>query len=100
MLGDLQFALRILRKTPGFTAIAVLSLALGIGANSAMFSLADALIFRPLPVPRPGQVVTVSDSAPDLAVAPQGFLSYPDYLDLRDKNKSFAGLAAASYTFV
>ncbi len=100
LLGDIQYALRILRKTPGFTTVAVLSLALGIGANSAMFSLADALIFRPLPVPKPNQVVTVSDSAPDLALAPQGYISYPDYVDLRDKNKSFAGLAAAAYTFV
>ena len=100
MLSDIQYALRILRKTPGFTAVAVLSLALGIGANSAMFSLADALIFRPLPVPSPNRVVTISDSAPDLAVAPQGNISYPDYVDLRDKNKSFAGLAAAAYTFV
>jgi len=100
MLSDIQYAVRVLRKTPGFTAIAVLSLALGIGANSAMFSLADALLFRPLPVPGPSQVVTVSDSAPDLAIAPSGYLSYPDYVDLRDKNKSFAGLAAAAYTFV
>src|ERR1700683_5450243 len=100
MLSDIQYALRILRKTPGFTAIAVLSLALGIGANSAMFSLADALIFRPLPVPRPTQVLTVSGSAPDLTVAPSGNISYPDYVDLRDKNKSFAGLTAAAYTFV
>jgi putative ABC transport system permease protein len=100
MLSDIQYALRILRKTPGFTAVAVLSLALGIGANSAMFSLADALLFRPLPVPSPNGVVTVRDSAPDLAVAPQGNISYPDYVDLRNKNKSFAGLAAAGYTFV
>lgn len=100
LLGDIQYAFRVLRKTPGFTTIAVLSLALGIGANSAMFSLADALLFRPLPVLRPNQVVTVSDSAPDLALAPQGYISYPDYVDLRDKNKSFAGLAAAAYAFV
>ena len=100
MLGDIQFALRILRKTPGFTAIAVLSLALGIGANSAMFSLADALLFRPLPVPSPSRVVTVSDAAPDLPVGTFGNISYPDYLDLRDKNKSFAGLTALTYTSV
>lgn len=100
MLSDIQFAFRILRKTPGFTAIAVLSLALGIGANSAMFSLADALLFRPLPVPSPSRVVTVSDAAPDLPVGSFGNMSYPDFVDLRDKNKSFAGLTAVAYTSV
>src|SRR5580693_595515 len=100
MLSDIQFAFRVLRKTPGFTAIAVLSLALGIGANSAMFSLADALLFRPLPVPSPSRVVTVSDAAPDLPVGTFGNICYPDFLDLRDKNKSFAGLAAVTYTSV
>ena len=99
MLSDIQYAVRVLRKTPGFTTVAILSLALGIGANSAMFSLADALLFRPLPVPSPSQVVTVSDSAPDLPVGAFGFISYPDYVDLRDKNKSFASLTAATYTF-
>jgi macrolide transport system ATP-binding/permease protein len=100
MLADIQFALRILRKTPGFTVIAVLSLALGIGANSAMFSLADALLFRPLPVPSASRVVTVSDAAPDLPVGTFGNISYPDYVDLRDKTSSFAGLTALTYTSV
>lgn len=98
MLGDIQFALRILRKTPGFTSVAVLSLALGIGANSAMFSLADALLFRPLPVPSPSRIVTISDAAPDIPVGTFGNISYPDFVDLRSKNKSFAGLTAVTYT--
>ncbi len=100
LLGDIQYAFRVLRKTPGFTAVAVVSLALGIGANSAMFSLADALLLRPLPVPKASQVLTVSDSAPDLPIGILGSLSYPDYVDLRDKNKSFGGLIASAYTFV
>ena len=100
MLADVQYAFRILRKTPGFTAVAVLSLALGIGANSAMFSVADAVLFRPLPIPEASRVVTVSDTAPDFPVGAFGNLSYPDYADLRDKNKSFEELAAFRYTFV
>jgi macrolide transport system ATP-binding/permease protein len=100
MLGDVQYALRILRKTPGFTSVAVLSLALGIGVNSAMFSLADALLLRPLPVPSPSRVVTVCDSAPDQPIGTIGNISYPDYIDLRDKNKSFEGMTASIYTQV
>jgi macrolide transport system ATP-binding/permease protein len=100
LLGDVQYALRILRKTPGFTSVAVLSLALGIGVNSAMFSLADALLLRPLPVPRPSRVVTICDSAPDLPIGTIGNISYPDYVDLREKNKSFEGLTASAYTQV
>ena len=97
---DARYAFRVLLSTPGFTAIAVISLALGIGANSAIFSLADALVLRPLPVPNPSQVVTVSDTAPDLPVGTLGRVSYPDYLDLRDKTKSFSGLVAVRYSLV
>jgi predicted permease len=100
LLRDIQYAFRILRKAPGFTAVAVLSLALGIGVNSSMFSLADALLLRPLPVPSAGRIVTVSDSAPDLAIGTLGGMSYPDYVDLRDKNESLEVLTAATYTFV
>jgi predicted permease len=100
LLGDVQYALRILRKTPGFTSVAVLSLALGIGVNSAMFSLADALLLRPLPIPSPSRVVTICDSAPDLPIGTIGNISYSDYVDLRDKNKSFEGLTASAYTQV
>jgi hypothetical protein len=59
MFRDLSFALRTLRRTPGFTIVAVVSLALGIGANSAIFTLADGLILRPLPVPNASQVIVI-----------------------------------------
>ncbi len=94
LLRNVVYALRMLRKNPGFAAIAVVSLALGIGVNSAMFSFADALVLRPLPVARPGDVVTLSGTAPDIPFSSLGTLSYPDYEDFRDKSRSFDGLAA------
>ena len=95
LLREFRQALRLLAKNPAFTAIAALSLALGIGANSAIFSLADALMLRPLPVPAPSDVVTVSTDTPH---NPFESMSFPDYRDLRDKSRSFAGLAAYQYT--
>ena len=100
MLHDLRYALRTLRQSPGFALVAILSLALGIGANSAMFSFADALLLRPLPVPDSSGIVTVQglmrgeSFARFAAYLP---LSYPDYVDLRDRSKSFAGLTAAQF---
>jgi predicted permease len=96
---DLRYGRRMLFKNPGFTLIAVISLAIGIGANSAMFSLADALILRPLPVPHPSEVVTVGFNA---SVSGFGSIvaSYRDYLDFRNTAKSFDGLVAyTSYSF-
>ena len=61
---DLRYGWRLLAANPGFTIVAVLSLAIGIGANCAIFSFADALVLRPLPVPRPGEVYTVGWSTP------------------------------------
>ncbi len=90
---DLVYAQRILMKEPGFTAIAVLSLALGVGANCAMFSLADVLLLRPLPVPDPGELFNVGSTRPT-GTEPGFAMSYPDYRDFRDRNRSFAGVAA------
>ncbi len=98
MLNDIRYALRMLRKNPGFTAVAVCSLAIGIGAVSAIYSLADGLLLRPLPVPRPSEVVSVRPVVTATGFGVDTSLSYPDYKDLRDRNQSFAGLVAAGYS--
>ena len=85
MLTDVKYAMRQLRKSPGFTVTAVLTLALGIGANAVVFSVLNALVLRPLNVPHPQNLYMV-----------QRFQypsqSYLDYLDLRDRNRSFDSL--------
>ncbi len=88
---EIRLTFRVLAKNRGFTAIAALSLALGIGANSAIFSLADALLLRPLPIRDPGAVVTVTTNTPD---NPYSGVSYPNYRDLRGKAQSFDGVVA------
>lgn len=96
-LQDLVYARRILCKDVGFTLIAVISLALGVGANCAMFSFADVLLLRPLPVPRPSEPLNLgSESTKD--TAEEMHLSYPDYIDFRDRNRSFSELAAFEIT--
>jgi hypothetical protein len=92
-LQDLRYGARMLLKYPGYTLIAVLTLALGIGANTAILSTVNAIILRPLPVPHPEQVVRMFlGSRRYFAV--WGSFSYPDYVDLRDQNRVFSGLAA------
>src|SRR5579862_4415859 len=91
LFGDLRYAFRSLRKTPGFTLIAILSLALGIGANTAMFSFVDAVLFRPLPVKDSGSIVALHTTEPG---SPLGAVSYPDYVDLRDKTTTIQSLAS------
>jgi macrolide transport system ATP-binding/permease protein len=91
MFKDVRFAIRMLRKNPFFTVIAVFSLAIGIGANSAIFSLADAILLRPLPVQHPSSVVEIRMSSPSDSMHQ---ISYKDYLDIRDRNKSFDGMVA------
>src|SRR5580692_8570012 len=87
--GDVRFALRQLRKSPGFTIAAVLTLALAIGANALVFSVLNALILRPLNVPQAESLFTIERGGyKDQAT------SYPDYLDLRDRNRSFEALTA------
>jgi macrolide transport system ATP-binding/permease protein len=97
MFKDLLFAARLLAKSPGFVAVAACSLAIGIGANSAIYSFANVLLLRPLPVLNPNRVVNVHA----IRSGPFGgntALSYPDYADLRDRNTTFNGLVATSYT--
>ncbi|HVZ20635.1 MAG TPA: ABC transporter permease, partial [Vicinamibacterales bacterium] len=96
---DVRYGARMLANTPGITAIAVLSIALGIGVNAAMFSLADGLALRPLQVPHSGDVVAVTVAANndrDAFFGTDMGVSYPDYVDLRDRARSFTGLAAYS----
>ena len=87
---DLRFSVRSLRKRPGFTIVVVLSLALGIGANTAIFSLVDGIIFRSLPVPNPGGLVTIDIAASRLTRF--GASSYLDWVDLSTRSKSFQAL--------
>jgi hypothetical protein len=87
----------MLARSPGFTAVAALSVALGIGINSALFSFHDAILLRPLPVLDPDAVVTVTAASPDDASF-LGRLSYPNYRDLRDRSQSFDGLIADQLT--
>ena len=93
---DLRFAIRTLAKSRSFVLIAIVSLALGIGANTAMFSYVDAVLLRPLPVPDSGRIVEVDSTAPHTRL---GRMSYPDYLDLRDRNKTLEALACYDFFF-
>ena len=89
ILQDLRYGIRMLLKNYGFTTVAILSLALGIGANTAIFSLVNMILLRPLPVANPEQLVSVFPVAKDNEI--QAF-SYPNYVDFRDRNEVFSGL--------
>src|SRR5438046_4586170 len=100
LFSDCCFALRQLRKSPGFTAVAVLTVALGIGANTAIFSLTDQILLRDLPVPHPEQLFILRSPGPnhghtwsDVDQGAQSF-SYPMYKDLRERATVFSGLLA------
>ena len=87
MIADLKFALRMLVKAPGFTAIAVITLALGIGANTAIFSVLDAVLLHPLSFPKPNELVAVWSyvTRDNLEKETE---SIPDYVDLRDQSET------------
>ncbi len=91
LLQEIRHAVRMLARNPGWTAVATLSLGLGIGANTAVFSVADTLLLRPLPVHEPDAIVTVGLAGPDGRI---GGISYPNYRDLREESRSFEGLIA------
>jgi putative ABC transport system permease protein len=93
MLGHFKYALRVLAKSPGFTAIATITLILGIGANSAIFSVVDAVLLRPLSFPRPNELVAVWGKVPHDNSEREAD-SYPDYVDLRDQSQTLQSLTA------
>jgi hypothetical protein len=88
---DIRYALRTIRRSPGVPAAAIVSVAFGIGVNTAVFSLADALLFRPLAIRDPGTVVAVRSTTPENAF--EG-ISYPDFEAFRDQSHLFDGLVA------
>ena len=96
LLQDLRYGLRMLTKAPGFTAVAVLTLALGIGANTAIFSVIDSVLLKPLPFNNPEQLVSLRETES----APGDFpLDGADYLDWQSQNKAFSSMSLFSYSF-
>ena len=93
ILQDIRYGLRVLRASPGFAAVAILSLALGIGANTSIFSVVNAALIRPLPVTEPHRLMFVFSGT---TTTPWSTSSYPDYLDYRDKSEVFSDLLAYS----
>src|ERR1700678_284646 len=91
MLQDLKFAVRMLVKSPGFTAVAILTLGLGIGANTAIFSVVNAVLLRPLPFKNYSQLVVLRET---YKLVGNVSVSYPDFLDWRQQAHSFSAMAA------
>lgn len=94
LLQDLRYAVRMLWKNPAVTLVAVIALALGVGANTAIFSVVNAVLLRPLPYAEPDRLVRLSEDSPQV---PQMSISYPNFLDWREQNQVFAGLAAMQF---
>lgn len=97
LLQDLRYALRTLRRSPGFTLVAALTLALGIGVNSSVFSVVNALLLRPLPVERPGELVDIYGRT--ATASSHDTHSYPNYLSYREQTRTLSGLAGYSNFF-
>ena len=99
LLKDLRYGVRMVLKHPGFSATAIVVLALGIGANSAIFSIINAMLLKPLSIHRPGELVGVYV---ERTIAPGGYrpFSYPDFEDLREQAAAFTNLAAHNLTLV
>src|SRR5881394_1820080 len=95
MLNDIRYGFRQLIKHPAFTIIAIATLALGIGANTAIFSVVNAVLLKPLPFPEPDQLIAVgmTDSRLKGTQTDLNSLSYPDFFDFRDQNRTLASSA-------
>src|ERR1700686_584272 len=95
LFNDVRYTFRIMRKSPGFTLIIILTLALAIGANTAIFSIVNGVLLRPLPFSNPQQLVSIGEfDARDTPAIPDGGVSYPDFADIRARNHSFTEVAA------
>ena len=94
LITDVRYALRWLRRSPGFTAVAILSLAIGIGFNTALFTLVDAVVFRPLPVAQPDRLAEIYTTSPDGDMYATS--SYPDYLDFKAQSHVFSDIIGYS----
>src|SRR5574341_804240 len=92
MFQDLRFGVRMLLKNPGFTAVVVLTLALGIGANAALFSVVNGVLLNPLPYPQPEQLVALNQRTTNVAA---GSISYPNFLDWQKENQTFSAMAVS-----
>jgi predicted permease len=90
MLNDLRYAIRMMLKNRGFTVVVILTLALGIGANTALFSIVNGVLLNPLPYPDPDQLVTLHQSKPNFET---GAMPYPNFLDLQSQNQTFSSMA-------
>lgn len=90
IVQDLRYGVRMLAKSPGFAAVAVLTLTLGIGANTALFSVVNGVLLNPLPFPNPDQLVTLHESKPNFE---SGSISYPNFLDWQKDNRTFSAMA-------
>jgi len=95
--SDMRYGVRMMARSPGFTIVAILTLALGIGANTAIFSVVNGVLLNPLPFPQPEQLVTLSESKPNFAT---GSISYPNFRDWQKCNHTFSSMAVARmYSF-
>ena len=92
-MHDIRYALRNLRKSPGYAVVTVLTLALGIGVNSAIFSVVNGVLLKPLPYPRPERLVFITSQFPTLGFD-QFWVSAPEFVEFRERNKSFADVGA------
>ena len=90
ILQDLRYGLRTFRKTPGFAVIAVITLALGIGANTSMYSIVNGVLLRPLPYANPDRLMRLATSTPQFK---DGSVSFPNFLDWQQRSRSFEQLA-------